>query len=302
MPGVELPRGAEAARDLRPVHDVPPGVDVVRTLVLVLEVVGVLPDVHAEKWDLPVADRRVLVRGARDLHPGAVVDQPGPAAAEAVDARVLELVLERVEAAEGLPDGVRQRSVGLAAAVRAHDLPEEAVVGVTAGVVANRGLLVAERGEVLQHLLDRLVGPLRALERGVGLVHIGLVVLVVVDAHRLLVDVRLERAVVVREVRYLECHDSLLASLAADFYQLRAGVYRWRGDGADESGRARSGAALARSRPAAAGARSRTARPNAHARARRARSAASGARAAARDLAPPRGTAARHDRRAVGGA
>ena len=45
----------EALRDLRPVHDVPPRVDVVRAAVLVLQVVGVLPDVDAEQRRLAVA-------------------------------------------------------------------------------------------------------------------------------------------------------------------------------------------------------------------------------------------------------
>ncbi len=40
-------RRLEALADLRPVHGVPPGVDVVGALVLVLEVVGVLPHVDA---------------------------------------------------------------------------------------------------------------------------------------------------------------------------------------------------------------------------------------------------------------
>src|SRR5690242_6301426 len=53
--------GAQALLHLGPVHDVPPGVDVVRALVLVLQVVGVLPDVDAEQRRLPVGDRVVLV-------------------------------------------------------------------------------------------------------------------------------------------------------------------------------------------------------------------------------------------------
>src|SRR5204863_8782493 len=72
----ELPRGAEAARDLGPVNDVPPRVDVVRAPVLVLEVVGVLPDVHAEERGLPVGDRRVLVGRGDDRESGAVVHEP----------------------------------------------------------------------------------------------------------------------------------------------------------------------------------------------------------------------------------
>ena len=50
-----------------------------------------------------------------------------------------------------------------------------------------------------------------ALECGIDLVHVGLVMLVVVDAHRLLVDVRLERVVVVGERRNFESHLQLLS-------------------------------------------------------------------------------------------
>src|SRR5205814_538399 len=57
-----------------------------------------------------------------------------------------------------------------------------------------------------EHVLDRLVGERCAIERLVGVIHVRLVVLVVVDAHRLLVDVRLERVVVVRKRGKLECH------------------------------------------------------------------------------------------------
>ena len=59
-----------------------------------------------------------------------------------------------------------------------------------AAVVADGApLVLGERVEVLEHLLDRLVGPLGALQRRVDLVDVGLVVLVVMQVHRLLVDV-----------------------------------------------------------------------------------------------------------------
>ena len=61
-------------------------------------------------------------------------------------------------------------------------------------------------GAAIEDVLDRLVGRVRVLERRVCLVHVGLVVLVVMDAHRLFVDVRLERAVVVGERWNLEGH------------------------------------------------------------------------------------------------
>ena len=72
--------------------------------------------------------------------------------------------------------------------------------------------LSPELVEVLEYLVDVLVRPFGAFQRGVRLVDVGLVVLVVVDAHRLLVDVRLERVVVVGKVGDLERH---LASLGS---------------------------------------------------------------------------------------
>src|SRR5688572_21207508 len=51
---------------LRPVHDIPPGIDVVRPAILVLEIVGVLPDVDTEDHLLPVHQRAVLVGRALD--------------------------------------------------------------------------------------------------------------------------------------------------------------------------------------------------------------------------------------------
>ena len=112
-----------------------------------------------------------------------------------------------VERAERVLDRRAQRTAGLAASVRAHDLPEQRVVGVAAGVVADRGLLVlGERVEVREHLLDGGVRELRSLERGVRVRHVGAVVEVVVDAHRLGVDVRLERVVGVRQVGQFEGH------------------------------------------------------------------------------------------------
>jgi hypothetical protein len=88
------------------------------------------------------------------------------------------------------------------------------VVGVAAGVVAHRRLLVAEAGEVLEDLLHGLVRPLGSLQSGVRLVHVSLMVLVVMHAHRLLIDVRLQRAVVVGKVGYLVGHCSPFAMFA----------------------------------------------------------------------------------------
>src|SRR4026208_2305792 len=115
---------AVLARDFRPVDDVPPCRDVVGTAVLVLQVVGVLPDVEPENRLLAVHDRVVLVGRALDRQLAAVVDQPGPPAAEAADTCLRELLLERVESAKRRLDRVRQRAGRLAARIRRHLLPE----------------------------------------------------------------------------------------------------------------------------------------------------------------------------------
>src|SRR5436853_1926023 len=97
---VSAARGVEALRHLVPVDDVPPRLEVVRALVLVLEVVGVLPDVDADQRRLARRDRRVLVGRAGDHEPRPVVHEPRPAAAELADARGVHLLLQLVEAAE----------------------------------------------------------------------------------------------------------------------------------------------------------------------------------------------------------
>src|SRR6188474_2346040 len=70
-PNAERRRAQRLARARRreprgnglPVDDVPPRGEIVRTPVLVLEVVGVLPDVDPEERRLALHHRRVLVRG-----------------------------------------------------------------------------------------------------------------------------------------------------------------------------------------------------------------------------------------------
>ena len=85
-----------------------------------------------------------------------------------------------------------------------------------AAVVAHGALLVGGQGvEVGDDLLDRLVLPLGALEGAVGLVDVRLVVLVVMQTHGLLVDVRLQCRVVVGQGRNLVRHCRLLLGWSA---------------------------------------------------------------------------------------
>ena len=82
-----------------------------------------------------------------------------------------------------------------------------------AGVVADGGLLVVgERVEVREDALDGGVRQLGSLERGVRVRHVRAVVEVVVDPHRLRVDVRLERVVGVRKIGHSKAILSLLSA------------------------------------------------------------------------------------------
>jgi hypothetical protein len=56
----------------------------------------VLPDVDPEQRLVRLHDRRVLVRQGVDGEVRAVVDEPGPAGAETVDAGVVDLLLQLV--------------------------------------------------------------------------------------------------------------------------------------------------------------------------------------------------------------
>ena len=103
-PGALL-RGGEAFVDFGPVDDVPEGLDVVGAAVLVVEVVGVFPDVEAEDWGFAFGQRGVLVGGAFDGQLALVGDEPGPAAAEPLGGGVVKQFLELLEAAEGGVDG-----------------------------------------------------------------------------------------------------------------------------------------------------------------------------------------------------
>src|SRR5438094_393480 len=184
----------QASVHFRPVDDVPPCVDVVRPAILILQVVRVLPDVEAHDDLLVFHERTVLVRAALDRQLAAVVDQPRPAAAEAADAGFLEFFLEFVEAAERGLDRIGNRAARRPAGLRPHDLPEHRVVRVSAAVVAHRGADVFGHAvDAAQQIFDALRLQLRVLlERCVQIRDVRVVMLAVVNLHRLFVDMRLE--------------------------------------------------------------------------------------------------------------
>src|SRR3546814_7078189 len=104
--------GAEVLRREVPVHQmVEEGLDEVGAPVLIVEIVGVLPDVAGEDWRLAVRQGGVGVAGADHLQVIAVLHQPDPAAAELAAALGLELFLKLVAATTALAQRARKSVV-----------------------------------------------------------------------------------------------------------------------------------------------------------------------------------------------
>src|SRR5712691_8399502 len=130
-----------------PIHQmVEEGLHEIRPAVLVIEIIGVLPDVAGEQRRLAFGQRVDRVRRRCNLELAAFGNEPAPAAAELTDGRCLELLLELVETAAVAVDRLRYRAGPGAAAVRLHAVPEEGVVPHLRGVVEQarlRAVLVA---------------------------------------------------------------------------------------------------------------------------------------------------------------
>src|SRR5918994_3235688 len=155
-----------------PVNGVPPSVEILRTAVLVLEVVGVLPDVVAEyrkagRLDDPGHQGVVLVRRGDDGELAVRADNyPDPAGAEPAHAGLVELGFQCVEPTKGVVDRLGDLTLRCSTAARAHDLPEHGVVVVATAVVADRRpLVVGHHVQVAHELVNAHVGERCAFSR-----------------------------------------------------------------------------------------------------------------------------------------
>src|SRR5271163_2574891 len=96
--------------------------------ILVVEIVGVLPDIAGQERRLATGDRVDRVRGLDHFELAGIENQPGPAAAELRGRGFFERGSEFIEAAEIVLDRFFDTVLWLAAAVLLHALPEEGVV------------------------------------------------------------------------------------------------------------------------------------------------------------------------------
>mmetsp|Transcript_14257 Transcript_14257/g.35930 ORF Transcript_14257/g.35930 Transcript_14257/m.35930 type:complete len:255 (-) Transcript_14257:209-973(-) len=193
---VGLEGGLVSLFDVLPVDDLPDGLDVVWPHVLVLEVVGVLPNIDSQQRHS--TGERVLVwhRLHKELLGVSVQPQPAPAAALDADGHGGELLLEVVQAPEILVDLGQELALGgPVVALGAQVRPEDGVVQVAPGVEVDGLRQLAHRGEVTLGL-----GVEHLLRGRVDSVDVGLVVLAMVELHNFTADGGFEGGVVVGEV------------------------------------------------------------------------------------------------------
>src|SRR6266404_2515585 len=176
---------AEQLVDIVPVHEmIDKRLQIIRTAVAIVDVVGMLPDVAAEDRRRAVAQRALAVRGLGDFELAVLDLQPAPAGAELADAGGGEIGLELLEPAEVFVDLLFQPARQLvAAAIRLHPAPEMQMVVVLAGIVEH-GRVLPERS--LDDVLEGFALEFGPLDRVVAVGHVGLVMLVVVVFQRFL--------------------------------------------------------------------------------------------------------------------
>src|SRR5690606_6910084 len=119
-----------------PVDQVPEGLDVLRTHVAVVDVVGVFPNVAGQQRSVAAGHRVACADGAGQSQ-GTVglLHQPAPAGTEGTDGNLAELFRELIEGTEGGVDGISQSAGGLTTTVGLHAVPVEGVVPHLGGVV-----------------------------------------------------------------------------------------------------------------------------------------------------------------------
>ena len=161
-----------------------------------------LPHIQPEYGGEPLHQGAVLVRAAHHLQLAAPIDhQPGPAAAKTAQRRLGKGLSEGFQPTQIPLDRCGQLAVRLAAALRTHHLPEQAVVGVAAAVIAHRPLNLGRQAvDTGKQCLQRQGSQLRQIgQGGIEVGDISLMVTAVMDLHGLCIDMGFQRVISVRK-------------------------------------------------------------------------------------------------------
>ena len=97
------------------------------------------PDIESQNRHLAFHERRILIGRGRYADRAAFSNQPSPARTEDAGRRRRKGRLKFGKAAKSAVYRISQRTLWLTAAIRTHNRPEKAVIGIAAAVVANSG-------------------------------------------------------------------------------------------------------------------------------------------------------------------
>ena len=96
-----------------------------------------LPDVISQDREQSLRDRVILIGRGENLHAAVwFAGEPNPSGAKLLSACIAEFGLEILQVPEGLLNDVGNWPVRVSATLRLHDLPEHAVIHMSAAVIA----------------------------------------------------------------------------------------------------------------------------------------------------------------------
>ena len=189
-----------------PINKAPHLVEERRPHVLVVKVIGVLPDVDSEQWDKlgPLILHHVLIRRLHilQLFRVRVVGEPAPATTLQSGGAPVEVLLEALDAAplsfhECAKLAALVRQVSTAIWDGSECVPEELVVQVTTAVELD----LAKKAAVFTHVvsiatLQRFKG---LLLQSIEVINVGAMMLAIMEVHQVTTDDRLECAKLIRQ-------------------------------------------------------------------------------------------------------
>ena len=191
-----------------PVDDSPESTDVIRAAILVIEVIGVLPDIESKDGGGTTASCSgahewiVLIWCGGDGEGFVCFDhEPCPARAETCGACLGKSFLEGIKRSKGSIDGCSEIARWRGGTAWSDDLPEVTVIDVATSVVADGTADVFWHGcKVGDQIHSGFVFDTCFASDGVVEVgDVGLVMLAMVDFHGASIDVWFESVVVVTE-------------------------------------------------------------------------------------------------------
>src|SRR6266487_5490706 len=181
-------------RNRIPVDYIPPSVQILGTAILVLKIVGILPDIVTHHRIHTAHERAVLISCRDDLQFSIrVKHKPCPTRSETLGASIIKSRFESIEGTKCLLDSAGKVASRFATTIWRHDIPEHAMVRVTTCVILhNRANTLRYLFNVAQQLINgHSCKLIMSLQRVIRIGHVGLMVFVMMELHCLCVDVRL---------------------------------------------------------------------------------------------------------------